>query len=331
MQAIETNYGGYRFRSRLEARWAVVFDCMGLRWEYEPEGFEMGDGVRYLPDFRLPELSLWLEVKPPIPVAAEDVKKIGAFQFALAQSSANPWRMLVLWGTPGEHEIRNESNASGASEFLSCPKCRRVLIGQLNPVKGEGDPMFTTNCPTCGPVVDSLDRFHLHRVRLHAAITESRQIRFEELKPLHAPAPAMTPAPPPSPVRQSFQQSSHAGIHRVRLESVREIKSSIETGWGFTFAVMEGSSKGHTDSLDVVVSKRQSSKAQDRTRSQLLILALRLGVFEKVTRPDGNEFVQPVPGKEDFCDCLGAECLAEFNAAGRMSGNFPASSNDSAA
>lgn len=38
-QAIDTRYRGYLFRSRLEARWAVYFDAIGLRWEYEREGF----------------------------------------------------------------------------------------------------------------------------------------------------------------------------------------------------------------------------------------------------------------------------------------------------
>ena len=35
---IETIYKGYRFRSRLEARWAVFMDYCGADWEYEPEG-----------------------------------------------------------------------------------------------------------------------------------------------------------------------------------------------------------------------------------------------------------------------------------------------------
>lgn len=51
MKPIETRYKGYRFRSRLEARWAVFFDALGIEWEYEPEGFELDDGTRYLPDF----------------------------------------------------------------------------------------------------------------------------------------------------------------------------------------------------------------------------------------------------------------------------------------
>lgn len=64
VQAIETKYAGHRFRSRLEARWAVFFDRAGVKWEYEPQGFIVGMGKRpYLPDFWLPDLKLWVEVK----------------------------------------------------------------------------------------------------------------------------------------------------------------------------------------------------------------------------------------------------------------------------
>lgn len=67
IQAIETKYAGCRFRSRLEARWAVFFDTLGIAWEYEPQGFAIprGDGTAtpYLPDFLLPECGTWIEVK----------------------------------------------------------------------------------------------------------------------------------------------------------------------------------------------------------------------------------------------------------------------------
>lgn len=63
IKPIETVYNGYRFRSRLEARWAVFFDAAGIKYEYEPEGYEV-DGTRYLPDFYLPELDVHVEVKP---------------------------------------------------------------------------------------------------------------------------------------------------------------------------------------------------------------------------------------------------------------------------
>lgn len=62
IKAIETRYAGHRFRSRLEARWAVFFDSLGVEWRYEPEGFETSAGW-YLPDFYLPVKRRWIEVK----------------------------------------------------------------------------------------------------------------------------------------------------------------------------------------------------------------------------------------------------------------------------
>lgn len=53
IKPIETEYKGYKFRSRLEARWAVFFDSMGIEWEYETEGYVLKDGTKYLPDFLL--------------------------------------------------------------------------------------------------------------------------------------------------------------------------------------------------------------------------------------------------------------------------------------
>lgn len=53
IKPIQTEYNGNLFRSRLEARWAVFFDVCGVDYEYEPEGFDLGDGFLYLPDFLL--------------------------------------------------------------------------------------------------------------------------------------------------------------------------------------------------------------------------------------------------------------------------------------
>lgn len=73
IKAIETRYNGYHFRSRAEARWAVFFDAIGLHYEYEKEGYELECG-RYLPDFWLPDLKYWFEVKGQNPTADEIIK-----------------------------------------------------------------------------------------------------------------------------------------------------------------------------------------------------------------------------------------------------------------
>lgn len=65
--AIPTMYGGVQFRSRLEARWAAMFDLLGWSWEYEPI-----DLNGYIPDFFVDATAAWdgtqkrhlVEVKP---------------------------------------------------------------------------------------------------------------------------------------------------------------------------------------------------------------------------------------------------------------------------
>lgn len=111
MQAIETHYKGYRFRSRLEARWAVFFDQLGLSWEYEPEGFDLGDGVWYLPDFRV-TLSdgdtVWLEVKPSNinsdPKFDEFSARLDAGKALML--SGDPWEVMGMT-RPMKEPIRN--------------------------------------------------------------------------------------------------------------------------------------------------------------------------------------------------------------------------------
>lgn len=90
MKAIETKYNGYRFRSRLEARWALFFGVQLILYEYEPEGYILSDGTWYLPDFWLPQVKMWAEVKPVELTEKENLKcKL------LAEESGYPCLMLI--------------------------------------------------------------------------------------------------------------------------------------------------------------------------------------------------------------------------------------------
>lgn len=98
IKPIETVYKGYRFRSRLEARWAVFFDTIGAKWEYEPEGYKLKDGTYYLPDFLLHDVrgrgvnhtylkksvnpgEIYVEVKGKL--SEEDLNKVWLFPFPI--------------------------------------------------------------------------------------------------------------------------------------------------------------------------------------------------------------------------------------------------------
>jgi hypothetical protein len=91
IKAIETVYKGYRFRSRLEARWAVFFDALGITWEYEKEGYDLGELGWYLPDFWLPQWGCFAEVK------AKQFTEI-----ELRKCEALPDACLLLDGLPAD-------------------------------------------------------------------------------------------------------------------------------------------------------------------------------------------------------------------------------------
>lgn len=103
IKAIETRYAGCRFRSRLEARWAVFFDTLNIRWEHEPQGYMINDlagsiwSGPYLPDFRLAApFDGWAEVKGDPTLS--DVRKAAA---AVIPHGGLPGERLWLLGSFG--------------------------------------------------------------------------------------------------------------------------------------------------------------------------------------------------------------------------------------
>jgi hypothetical protein len=142
INAIETIYDGYKFRSRLEARWAVFFKEAGIKYLYENEGYALPSGW-YLPDFYLPELNLFVEVKQVEPTDEENqlmaelitlTQKRGTF----AQQIPNPnqdWsitpeselRFNVF--LPGTNGVTNENDYGWDTPYLICHCCLCGAIG----------------------------------------------------------------------------------------------------------------------------------------------------------------------------------------------------------
>ncbi len=124
LKAIQTEYKGYRFRSRLEARWAVFFDACGVDWEYEPEGYDLGGGLQYLPDFLLHGVQgrdggdLYVEVKGVM--TAFDARKINRFASLgmreCHQCGKSPTAILIVGSIPNGETMQeiNQNIADAA-------------------------------------------------------------------------------------------------------------------------------------------------------------------------------------------------------------------------
>jgi hypothetical protein len=137
IKAIETRYKGCRFRSRLEARWAVFFDSLGIKWEYEKEGYSLPSG-NYLPDFWLPEAKLSFEVKGVEPTAAEV-----ALCSELAVVTEFP--ALIVGGDIGieEHEYFGVQQSFKAKLLYGSPE---LYARHCLPTSGINDDCFNNRC-----------------------------------------------------------------------------------------------------------------------------------------------------------------------------------------
>lgn len=168
IKAIETVYNGYRLRSRLEARWAVFFDTLGIEYQYEPEGFDLGNGIWYLPDFWLPGFELWVEIKGTEPNYDEQSKAA-----LLAQQGDNT--VLIFW-CDFSRKTRNHTmcfwkDSNGVFHSFSGGYVTHLLAW------GQGwDKMIVDNGITLGT-----ERTHDFINRLmQRAYTTARQARFEK-------------------------------------------------------------------------------------------------------------------------------------------------------
>lgn len=110
IKAIETKYKGYRFRSRLEARWAVFFDTLGIKWEYESEGFNLGKAGFYLPDFRLTEHNLYVEIKPEGDISPVDLVKLEVFEELMGRQTFQVLHGLPVSFRDDDRKIRFEAH-----------------------------------------------------------------------------------------------------------------------------------------------------------------------------------------------------------------------------
>lgn len=141
---IPTVFRGYRFRSRLEARWAVFFHTLNLRWVYEPEAFRSGPGA-YLPDFLVGTRS-WVEVKPDRSLTVAEVGKAVRFAADLGDAGS----VFIFKGQPWPREyavamVRGDQVMETNLEWCHCPLCDSVGLNFVTS-SWRGQAM---NCQKC--------------------------------------------------------------------------------------------------------------------------------------------------------------------------------------
>ena len=147
MKVIETTYKGLRFRSRLEARVAVLLDEAKIKYLYEPEGFVFEDGTTYLPDFYLPNMDMFLECKGIMSDKDEtkmcNLAKETGKEIVIFGSDLIPWIGFYVddrqeWYPTYE---KGPGLITDCGFIAKCNKCHQVYFAAIN-----GD----WSCKCCG-------------------------------------------------------------------------------------------------------------------------------------------------------------------------------------
>ena len=85
-------------RSILERKWALFFKYLKIKFIYEPERFQDGTSVVYLPDFLIHD-KLYIEIKPSIEIAMKEIRKSHEFV------KRTDKRLLLAIGNPPGDKI----------------------------------------------------------------------------------------------------------------------------------------------------------------------------------------------------------------------------------
>ncbi len=171
IKPIKTRYNGYLFRSRAEARWAVLFDELNIKYIYEPEGYELSDGTRYLPDFYLPEIKTYFEVKPePGRITDYERQKIHQFLQDLEPRFCIGYSDMTFQTNAGWEDYGTWPETVEESMLCECYSCKHRCF--LTMTGG-------WECPYCGEVGDNFKWLALGDEPDHSAFKKARAAQFE--------------------------------------------------------------------------------------------------------------------------------------------------------
>lgn len=176
-RVLPTRYGGIKFRSRTEARFAVFLDALQVSYEYEPEGYHLGH-LNYLPDFFIRSWDLYLEVKgtPPTP---DEIAK------ARMLVGATQKKILLVIGDPGQRNgllfLPAAADAPGIPTAFPavCRHCSALVLTYRYGDHGHGCLPISGPCGApdrCG------DHFTTYGAGLEIAIDAARTHRFDRKK-----------------------------------------------------------------------------------------------------------------------------------------------------
>lgn len=171
-------HASYEMRSHSETRWAGMMDALSVNWIYEPETIETRHGW-YKPDFFLPAVGAFVEVKGPEPTKVEQEKAEDA-------EAKTGFPVIFAYGAP---EMIGAELCNGSVGYYSGGRLARYTTKEIGAVVlkkydmatyaaflAAGDRQALPESEFVGDLIDELARLRMTRSEVEA-----------HLDALHAP------------------------------------------------------------------------------------------------------------------------------------------------
>ena len=168
----EINYDGFRFRSRIEAQWYLFFNSLNIDVHYEPETISLalssGKICNYLPDYFLPDLDCYVEIKLSTCPTHEESMKCSL----LATQTGKD--VYLFYEPIGKKNANCYKYCAGTGAFVpqmrwvQCPKCSSFSITHMGLVAAM----------KCGCCKDMGDLTNSESYAIKEAVKRVRSERF---------------------------------------------------------------------------------------------------------------------------------------------------------
>jgi CDGSH-type Zn-finger protein len=169
----------------------VFFDALGVSWEYERDGYDLGAAGWYLPDFWLPEHEVWIEIKGTYPtndehLRAERLRDVTEFPVYIFFGQFPPEGQVMV-GYANYANIHDGSAGSVSKTldamWMCCRDCGTpIVVPAMEPENVYLNNLSREVATVCHCGYTPRQRWcrgEHHHVNVHTAYHAARSARFE--------------------------------------------------------------------------------------------------------------------------------------------------------
>ena len=140
IKPIPTVFEGTKFRSRLEARWALFFTYLRVPYKYEPKRFDL-EFTKYTPDFCFNNRT-FIEIKPDA-IPNQTLRKLWILSVRYDLDAYLFSGDFYEYPTLSIFKFGRDGTITFDYDFRYCPKCKALKLDNVDKCRVCGSELVT--------------------------------------------------------------------------------------------------------------------------------------------------------------------------------------------